>query len=210
MNKKINTPNKLTLFRIVLVIPIIVLLLVFSFLSTDGFSNYNGLKNIDFSNKKNAYYLISSGILFIVAMITDFIDGRLARKNNQITTFGKLFDPIADKVIITTIMVFMASFNYTYALLVVFFIIRDLVVDGSRNIAASNNLKVEASIWGKLKTILQSLGILVLFFSIPFIDQNIWWHLFLINIPMLFSLFASFVSGFLYFKNIWPIVKKSM
>lgn len=210
MNKKINTPNKLTLFRIFLVIPIMALLFTFLIVSTNRFKNYNGLKHIDFSNINNGYYLIIVGILFVIAMITDFIDGFLARKNKQITIFGKLFDPLADKIITTTIIIFMACFNYTYILITVLFVVRDLIVDGSRNVAASNNLKVEASIWGKLKTVLQTFGIIILLFTIPFINQTIWWHLFLINIPMIIALITSIISGILYLKNIWPIVKKSM
>lgn len=201
-----NLPNKLTLLRIFLVIPLIVLLSVFiwyvyeieksSFLSVS-------LKN------KSQFFLYSVGIIFILSMITDSIDGHIARKRNQITLFGKLFDPLADKIIITTSLIFLAVFQYVHVSIVVLFVIRDLIVDGSRNVAAANNIKVEASIWGKLKTVFQSIAIPILLFLIPTIDQNIWWQLLLLNIPILLALITSFVSGFLYFKQIIPIINKS-
>ena len=196
-----NLPNKLTLFRIFLVIPLIIVLAAFAYLTT----NYQAVT----TKSNQQYYLYVAGLIFVIAMITDAIDGYLARKNNQITTFGKLFDPLADKIIVTTTMIFLAVFQYTYIPVVVIFIIRDLIVDGSRNVAASNNIKVEASIWGKLKTIFQTIAIIVLLFFIPLIDQSKWWQLLLINLPMLIALLASIFSGIKYFMQIIPIISQS-
>ena len=140
-------------------------------------------------------------------MITDFLDGHFARKNNQITVFGKLFDPLADKITITITLIFLSYFQYTYIYIVIFMIIRDLIVDGSRNIFAKNNLKIEASIYGKLKTAFQSLAIPIILFLIPIIDSNIWWQLLIINIPMIIALFLSIYSGYQYFKQVIPFLK---
>ena len=197
-----NLPNKLTLFRIFLVIPLILVLAAFAYL------NSNNYLNID-TETNQQYYLYSAGFIFIVAMITDAVDGYLARKWKQVTTFGKLFDPLADKIIVTTSMIFLAVFQYTYIPVVIIFVIRDLIVDGSRNIAASNNIKVEASIWGKLKTIFQTIAIIILFFFIPLINKKEWWQVLLINIPMLLALVASIFSGIKYFMQIVPIINKS-
>lgn len=197
-----NLPNKLTLFRIFLVIPLILVLAAFTYL------NSNNYLDIDIESNQQ-YYLYAAGFIFIVAMITDAIDGYLARKWKQVTTFGKLFDPLADKIIVTTSMIFLAVFQYTYIPVVIIFVIRDLIVDGSRNIAASNNIKVEASVWGKLKTIFQTIAIIILFFFIPLINKKKWWQVLLINIPMLLALVASIFSGIKYFMQIVPIINKS-
>lgn len=196
-----NLPNKLTLFRIFLVIPLIFILSAFTYLNKNYFE-------ID-TESNQQYYLYGAGLIFVIAMITDAVDGYLARKWKQVTTFGKLFDPLADKIIVTTSMIFLAVFQYTYIPVVVIFVIRDLIVDGSRNIAASNNIKVEASIWGKLKTVFQTIAIIILFFFIPLIDKKKWWQVLLINIPMLLALVASIFSGIKYFMQIVPIINKS-
>ena len=196
-----NLPNKLTLFRIFLVIPLIFILSAFTYLNKNYFE-------ID-TESNQQYYLYGAGLIFVIAMITDAVDGYLARKWKQVTTFGKLFDPLADKIIVTTSMIFLAVFQYTYIPVVVIFVIRDLIVDGSRNIAASNNIKVEASIWGKLKTVFQTIAIIILFFFLPLIDKKKWWQVLLINIPMLLALVASIFSGIKYFMQIVPIINKS-
>ena len=196
-----NLPNKLTLFRIFLVIPLIFILSAFTYLNKNYFE-------ID-TESNQQYYLYGAGLIFVIAMITDAVDGYLARKWKQVTTFGKLFDPLADKIIVTTSMIFLAVFQYTYIPVVVIFVIRDLIVDGSRNIAASNNIKVEASIWGKLKTVFQTIAIIILFFFIPLINKKKWWQVLLINIPMLLALVASIFSGIKYFMQIVPIINKS-
>lgn len=198
---KMNLPNKLTMIRIFLVIPLIAVFIAFMYYTKFTFA-------VD-TKTPAQYFLYAAGTIFIFAMITDAVDGHLARKNNQITTFGKLFDPLADKIITTTTFIFLAVFNYTYVWAVVIFIIRDLIVDGSRNVIAANNLDVAASIWGKLKTVFQSICIPVLLFFIPLINLEVWWHILLINIPTLIALIASIISGFIYFKQVLPIINKS-
>lgn len=201
-----NTPNKLTIFRIILVIPLIALFSIFIwFVKT--VQDPLGFENVT-TNGTSQYFLYTIGFVFIISMVTDFFDGYLARKNNQISMFGKLFDPLADKIIITTTLIFLTIFNYTYIYLTLIFIVRDLIVDGSRNVAATKNLKIEASIFGKLKTLFQSLAIPLLLFLIPLIDKSIWWHLFLLNIPMIIACLMSIISGWFYFKQIIPFIKK--
>ncbi|WP_022935180.1 CDP-diacylglycerol--glycerol-3-phosphate 3-phosphatidyltransferase [Mesomycoplasma moatsii] len=201
-----NLPNKLTILRIVLVIPLIILFCLFIWYAS-FVEDLLSFKDVDI-HTKSQYFLYAIGIVFILSMITDFIDGRLARKNNQITTFGKLFDPLADKIIISTILIFLSFLSYTYLILVVIFIMRDLIVDGFRNLSASNNLKVEASIYGKLKTIFQSIAIPMILFLIPIINANVWWHLFLLNLPMIIAVLMSLFSGWMYFRQVLPLLKK--
>lgn len=199
-----NLPNKLTIVRMILIVPIIILFSIFTWYVIT-FEN-SEFKNVNLQTSSQ-YFLYAIGIIFIISMITDFLDGHFARKNNQITVFGKLFDPLADKITITITLIFLSYFQYTYIYIVIFMIIRDLIVDGSRNIFAKNNLKIEASIYGKLKTIFQSVAIPIILFLIPVIDSNVWWQLLMINIPMIIALFLSIYSGYQYFKQVIPFLK---
>ncbi len=155
-------------------------------------------------NDPEVMWLYLSGIIFVLAMITDWMDGFLARKNNQVTSFGKLFDPIADKIITTSAMVFLLIFNYSYIWLVLIFILRDILVDGSRNLAAVKKLKIEASIYGKLKTLIQSLAIIILFFVTPALSNKGILEISLLNLPLMIAALLSIISGTLYFKQIIP------
>ena len=199
-----NLPNKLTIVRMILIVPIIILFSIFTWYVIT-FEN-SEFKNVNLQTSSQ-YFLYTIGIIFIISMITDFLDGHFARKNNQITVFGKLFDPLADKITITITLIFLSYFQYTYIYIVIFMIIRDLIVDGSRNIFAKNNLKIEASIYGKLKTIFQSVAIPIILFLIPIVDSNVWWQLLMINIPMIIALFLSIYSGYQYFKQVIPFLK---
>lgn len=199
-----NLPNKLTILRMILIVPIIILFSIFTWYVIT-FEN-GEFKNVNLQTPSQ-YFLYTIGIIFIISMITDFLDGHFARKNNQITVFGKLFDPLADKITITITLIFLSYFQYTYIYIVIFMIIRDLIVDGSRNIFAKNNLKIEASIYGKLKTIFQSVAIPIILFLIPIVDSNVWWQLLMINIPMIIALFLSIYSGYQYFKQVIPFLK---
>ena len=131
-----NTPNKLTVLRILLVIPFIIILGLAASIKGD----------IDFqTNQTKSIYIIIAGAIFAIAMATDFLDGYLARKNNQITSFGKLFDPLADKFMTTSALVMLSVLGVVPFYITLMFILRDLVVDGSRNLAAQNKANVAAS-----------------------------------------------------------------
>ncbi|OYD26656.1 CDP-diacylglycerol--glycerol-3-phosphate 3-phosphatidyltransferase [Mycoplasma testudineum] len=198
--KKTNIPNFLTITRLIFVIPVIIL---FSLL---------------LENKIGTTLALSLNLLFFaLAMLTDYVDGLLARKWKVVSTFGKLFDPLADKIMITTTLIFLATLNLTYVFLVVLFIIRDLVVDGSRNLMAAKNISIAASIWGKLKTVFQSAGILIIFVvaiansELQFSNNlNYDLYIFLINIIIIIAYVFSILSGYLYFKTVLPylFVKK--
>lgn len=192
-----NLPNRLTLIRILLIIPFISFMSVFLILGNGKFDKLN-------YDSPEIIWLYLSGIIFVLAMITDWLDGFIARKNNQITSFGKLFDPIADKVITTSAMIFLMIFNYTFIWVILIFILRDILVDGSRNLAAIKQLKVEASIYGKLKTVLQSISIIILFFVTPAIPNRGWVEILSLNIPLILSCLLSVISGVLYFRYIIP------
>lgn len=131
-----NTPNKLTVFRVIL-IPVFML---FYLLNTDM-----------------VWMKYAALITFIIAALTDQLDGHLARKNNQITTFGKLMDPMADKMLILAAMICFVQNDVPYvnAAVVMIILARELIVSGIRMIAMGEKTVIAASIWGKAKTVSQ-------------------------------------------------------
>ncbi|MBZ4195182.1 CDP-diacylglycerol--glycerol-3-phosphate 3-phosphatidyltransferase [Mycoplasma sp. 1331] len=207
-----NLPNKLTIFRLILFIPLLILITLFDILVKKTIHSYDIAGRIILS-------LIL--LIFIVGMITDFFDGKIARKFNQVTSFGKLWDPIADKLVITTLLLFLSIYGYIPFWITIIFVARDLVVDGSRIIMAQNKIGIEASIWGKLKTFMQTFAIIFvliiaitydfsspkhLFYSAKGQDYLFWLSLYLINIPIIVSLFFSILSGYKYLKTIKPFL----
>lgn len=143
-----NLPNKLTVFRIILV-PIMVLI---PYLNIQG----------DFLEIPISWIIID--IIFIIAAITDKLDGTIARKRNLITNFGKFLDPIADKILVLGAMVMLVEMAKLPAGIPVIVLFREFVVSGYRLIAVEQGGKViAASIWGKIKTATQMVAIIMMF-----------------------------------------------
>ncbi|MDR1774755.1 MAG: CDP-diacylglycerol--glycerol-3-phosphate 3-phosphatidyltransferase [Clostridioides sp.] len=134
-----NLPNKLTLFRIFL-IPILVILFM-----------------LDFPNK-----YIFSCVVFVIASITDALDGHIARKYNLITDFGKFMDPLADKLLVLSILICMIQVNLVAPWMVIIIVSRELTVSILRAIAAADGKVIAAGGSGKLKTISQMVSIIVI------------------------------------------------
>ncbi|WP_322908634.1 CDP-diacylglycerol--glycerol-3-phosphate 3-phosphatidyltransferase [Mycoplasmopsis felis] len=217
--KKLNLPNKLTLMRIIFVIPLIFFISFNVFI----FKLYNSYSNMFILFKLNlsvwpfvVFFVFNIFILtiFILAMVTDYYDGKIARSQNLVSTFGKLWDPIADKLITTATLIYLSIIWLTPYWVVILFILRDIIVDGCRGLLIKNNQDVSASFWGKAKTMILSIGIiLVLLFSIlfhfmnsPVYINNISWWFLIINLPIFVSLFFSCFSGYLYIKKAWKFM----
>ena len=142
-----NLANKLTIFRIVLV-PIMVII---PFLGIQGSWNYI------------PYEWIIIDIIFIIASITDKLDGSIARKRNEITTFGKFLDPIADKILVLAAMIMLVEEGRLPAWIPIIILFREFLVSGYRLIAVEKGGKViAASIWGKIKTVTQMIAIILM------------------------------------------------
>lgn len=154
-----NTPNKITITRFILTI-ILIAIMVFPYNSCN--INIPYLENTGF----NVIDLVGC-IIFIVASITDFIDGHLARKNNLVTDFGKFMDPLADKFLVNSSLIILAvqKSNLLPVLIVVLMIGRDIAVDGIKLISAKKGRTVAANIYGKLKTVFQMIAIPVIFLN---------------------------------------------
>lgn len=136
-----NTPNKLTVGRMILV-PFLVLFLL---------TGWGG----------NANRYISLAI-FVVASVTDWFDGYLARKNHLVTNFGKFMDPLADKLLVCSAMICLIELDRLPAWVVIIIIAREFIISGFRLIAAENGIVIAANYWGKFKTVSQMIMIILL------------------------------------------------
>ena len=141
-----NLPNKLTMFRVIL-IPFFVFFMLTDYLPGGG-SKYVAL------------------ILFVVASLTDLLDGKIARKYNLVTNFGKFMDPLADKLLVCAAMICLIEKGALASWIVVIIISREFIISGFRLIASDNGVVIAASYWGKFKTTFQMIMIIVLILDI--------------------------------------------
>lgn len=140
-----NLPNKLTVFRVIL-IPFFVFFLLYPQVSE--YSNY------------------IAAAIFIAASLTDLADGKIARKYNLVTNFGKFMDPLADKLLVCAAMICLVETGQLAAWIVIVIISREFIISGFRLIASDNGIVIAASYWGKFKTTFQMLMIIVLVLDI--------------------------------------------
>ncbi len=183
-----NLPTKITVLRIILTIFIIVLLCIpFSYFGLN-FPRY------DFYGVGPIYLnQLLAGVLFIIASITDFFDGYLARKNNQVTDLGKMLDAIADKILVNPVLIALAANNSIPVAIAIIYVTRDIVVDAIKMQAASHG-KVQAAIkTGKFKTAFMMVGLcFVFFYNIPFEFVNVRVDLGLLIIACILSIVSAF------------------
>ncbi len=144
-----NLPNKLTIFRVLLIVPFVILLLG----SHAGWTFMAPLAPY-------ADY-IACGI-FILASLTDFLDGKIARKYHLVTNFGKFMDPLADKLLVCAAMICLVDMGRLASWIVIIIISREFIISGFRLIASDNGVVIAASYWGKFKTTFQMLMIILL------------------------------------------------
>lgn len=163
-----NLPTKLTVLRLILSL-IIVGLLCFPFYEV-------GLQFPTYTIGGVAVELqyIISGVVFVIASLTDWLDGYLARKNNQITDTGKMLDAIADKVLVNSVLIILAAHQFIHVIIPVVIVLRDIVVNAIKMEAAGKGKVVAAIGAGKLKTATLMVGTtLAFFYNLPFAFWNI-------------------------------------
>ena len=189
-----NLPNKLTIFRILLV-PIMIII---PFFNIQG--DFYGI----------TYTALILDFIFIIGSITDKLDGYIARSRNQITNFGKFLDPIADKILVIVAMIMLVEMGKLPAWIPSIVIFREFVVSGYRLIAVENGGKViAASIWGKLKTVTQMIGVIIAFLDVnaygAVFNGNLTGFNLVLNIittaVMTISVIATIFSGWNYLKG---------
>ncbi len=105
--------------------------------------------------------------LFIIASLTDMLDGKIARKYNLVTNFGKFMDPLADKLLVCSALICMIELRELPSWMVIIIISREFIISGFRLVASDNGVVIAASYWGKFKTTFQMIGVVLLIFNIP-------------------------------------------
>ena len=190
----LNAPNKITIFRIFL-IPILIILLLVTSIS-------------------NRFFLAL--IVFLVASFTDHLDGKLARKYGQITTFGKFLDPLADKMLVMSAIICFVDLNLISSVPVIIILLREFLVTSMRLVAMSSGKVVAANIWGRTKTVTQLIAIIVILVSQCFSTKiaNLSYNElnFISSINNFFvwiSVFFTVFSGYIYMKENFYIIKNS-
>lgn len=142
-----NLPNKLTILRVIM-IPFFVAALLY-----DGGAN------------QNMRYVAAA--LFIIASLTDMLDGKIARKYNLVTNFGKFMDPLADKLLVCSALICLVELKELPAWMVIVIISREFIISGFRLVASDNGVVIAASYWGKFKTTFQMIAVVLLILGIP-------------------------------------------
>ena len=142
-----NLPNKLTTLRVIM-IPFFVFFLLWQ-------------------NGENRTFRMIALALFIIASLTDLLDGKIARKYNLVTNFGKFMDPLADKLFVCSALICLIELNALPAWMVIVIISREFIISGFRLIASDNGVVIAASYWGKFKTTFQMVSVVLLILDIP-------------------------------------------
>lgn len=140
-----NLPNKLTILRVILVVPFVVFMLAGK---CEGASRWIALA------------------IFIIASLTDTLDGYIARKYHLITDFGKFMDPLADKLLVCSALICLVSLGRLYTWVCIIIIAREFIISGFRLVASDNGIVIAASWWGKIKTVCQMAMIIVILLDI--------------------------------------------
>ena len=199
-----NLPTKITFARIIATVMLIITLFVLSF--------YPELNTPLLGNTRINLIFLVIFVFFVIASYTDHLDGKLARKNNQVTDLGKFLDPVADKLLVSTMLIFLACRDaslyahvqsiYIPVWCVIIMVARDTVVDALRFIAAQKGVVIAANIFGKLKTVLQMVAIAcVLLNDFPFhymYPNNTNSYLTVTSFLVYAATLVSFISGVIY------------
>ena len=174
--KAMNLPNKLTLFRVFLIVPFVVALL-------GGHEGWFGV-----SSTVADWIALA---LFILARLTDFVDGWIARKYNLVTNFGKFMDPLADKLLVGAALVALVEMERIPGWIVIVIISREFIISGFRLIAADSNVVIAASYWGKFKTVFQMVMVCLMIANLG----TVWeWMKWLTDICMWIALALTVIS----------------
>ncbi|MBQ2803563.1 MAG: CDP-diacylglycerol--glycerol-3-phosphate 3-phosphatidyltransferase [Lachnospiraceae bacterium] len=150
-----NLPNQLTIFRMILIVPFVILLL-------GGNAGWFGNSMVT--------DMVALAI-FVVASLTDFVDGKIARKYNLVTNFGKFMDPLADKLLVCAALIALIELDRIPSWVVIIIISREFIISGFRLVAADNNVVIAASYWGKFKTTFQMIMVCLMIANIAAIQM---------------------------------------
>ncbi len=188
-----NLANKLTISRIIMAGIILLILLV----PWEDFGLTIPTIYVMGKVVVNVKYIIA-GFLFVIACLTDYLDGSIARKSKQTSDFGATLDAIADKVLVNGVLIILAYQGFISIVVPVLIVIRDICVDALRTLSAKHKVIIKASKWGKVKTLFMMVGVsLLLFYNLPFEI----WGIYVADILVYIATILSVISGILYFIN---------
>ena len=176
-----NLPNKLTMLRVIM----IPFFLIFLFLDITPYDKWIALA------------------IFVIASLTDLADGKIARKHNLITNFGKFMDPLADKLLVCSAMIALIELGRIPAWIVIVIIAREFIISGFRLVAADNGVVIAASYWGKFKTTFQMLMVVLMIIDIPQLQI-------VTTIIMYIALVLTVISLIDYLVKNWGVMGKDM
>lgn len=142
-----NLPNKLTVLRVILIPFFVIALMAFG------------------GSVRMLRYLASA--IFIVASLTDLLDGKIARRYNLVTNFGKFMDPLADKLLVCSALICLIGLGQLPAWMVIIIVSREFIISGFRLVAAEQGIVIAASYWGKFKTTFQMIAVILLIVDLP-------------------------------------------
>ncbi|MCV3743587.1 CDP-diacylglycerol--glycerol-3-phosphate 3-phosphatidyltransferase [Ureaplasma sp. ES3154-GEN] len=197
-----HIPNIITFIRIAFALIAILFLLINIYLGWDlQFVSGGYTINIGSFATYISGLQIASGIIFLIAASTDWLDGYIARRYNVESTLGKIIDPIADKILINGVGLLLAFNNSVVAFLFVINLLRDILIDALRIYAASKKIPIHASKYGKIKTVLLIAGFSFSFFTIGINTNNNHWFVYVMNIINFVAVFFSIFSAVLYIKS---------
>lgn len=157
-----NLPNKLTVFRVILIVPFVLLLL-------GGHAQWGWYMAV-FGGIAGYTDAIALGI-FIIASLTDLLDGKIARRYGLVTNFGKFMDPLADKLLVCAALICLIELGRIPAWIVIIIISREFIISGFRLIAADNKIVIAANYWGKFKTTFQMIMVCLMIIDIRALDM---------------------------------------
>jgi CDP-diacylglycerol--glycerol-3-phosphate 3-phosphatidyltransferase len=193
-----NLANKLTIFRIILVPVMLIVGIIDRLVGISG----------GFLGISSAFWIME--IIFIVASITDKLDGYIARSRNQVTTFGKFLDPIADKILVLTAMIILVEYGRLPAWIPVIVMFREFLVSGFRLVASGKGTVIAASVWGKLKTVTQMIALILAFLdnngfayfvAHPIANTGLLVLNIIVTVLLIISVIATIFSGWDYIKK---------
>lgn len=173
-----NLPNKLTIIRVILIVPFVFIMLT------------------DVCGDMGKWIALA---IFIIASLTDLLDGKIARKYNLITNFGKFMDPLADKLLVCAAMICLVEMGKIPSWVVIIIISREFIISGFRLIASDNGIVIAASYWGKFKTVFQMIMVILMIADIEAIAL-------LTQIIMWIALILTVISLVDYLKKNWHVM----
>lgn len=195
-----NLPNKITLARVIM-IPIF-MLFAFPLPAWFPFNNF-------FASWPSALIAL---LIYIIASITDIVDGQIARRKNLVTNFGKFADPIADKMLVMAALLSLVPLNQMYLWIAMIFLTREFIVTGVRLVVASDGIVIAAGKSGKLKMLLQTVALITLLFAKLFKDTSLANTILVVfgDVVLILAAIVTLISGYEYLSKSLGAITKDM